>query len=247
MPASTSSKTSVALPSALATPISASMTRDSSPPDAISRSGPAGTPAFGAMRNSTASAPDGPGSRDSSATSKLAPAIARSASRSRTAAANRGAASARAADSSAARCSSSDRAASSSAIARSSATSAPASSSRRPPRRALPALRPARLAPRHRPPQPPPPPAHLVAPRAAALGVGQHRRDRAAVLALQPLEDGQALLGGVERAGLGVEPLGVAAQLARHVVGLVLHGAPALGEHVERRVDARHPPEPPPA
>ena len=42
MPASTSSKTSVAGPASAAAPISASITRESSPPDAISRSGPAG-------------------------------------------------------------------------------------------------------------------------------------------------------------------------------------------------------------
>ena len=47
MPASTSSKTSVAGPASAAAPISASITRESSPPEAISRSGPAGTPGFG--------------------------------------------------------------------------------------------------------------------------------------------------------------------------------------------------------
>ena len=45
---------------------SASITRESSPPDPISRSGPAGTPGFGAIRNSTASPPVGPGSRAAS-------------------------------------------------------------------------------------------------------------------------------------------------------------------------------------
>ena len=50
----------------------------------------------------------------------------------------------------------------------------------------------------------------LVVPRAAALGVLEHRRDRAAVLALQPVDGRQALLGGLERARLGLEPLGVA-------------------------------------
>ena len=57
MPASTSSNTSVGGPPVLATAISASITRESSPPDAVSRSGAAGTPGLGAIRNSTCSAP----------------------------------------------------------------------------------------------------------------------------------------------------------------------------------------------
>ena len=44
---------------AWATLMIASITRESSPPEAISRSGPAGTPGFGAIRNSTASPPVG--------------------------------------------------------------------------------------------------------------------------------------------------------------------------------------------
>ena len=59
----------------------ASMTRESSPPDAISRSGPAGTPALGAMTNSTASVPVGPGSRSASSIANVAPSMARSARR----------------------------------------------------------------------------------------------------------------------------------------------------------------------
>ena len=47
--------------------------------------------------------------------------------------------------------------------------------------------------------------AQLVVARAAALGVLEHRLDRAAVLSLEPLEHGQALLDGVERARLGLE------------------------------------------
>ena len=59
MPASTSSNTSVRDSPAPATVISASITRDSSPPEAVSRSGAAGTPGLGAIRNSTRSAPVG--------------------------------------------------------------------------------------------------------------------------------------------------------------------------------------------
>ena len=74
------------------------MTRDSSPPEAVSRSGAAGTPAFGASMSSTRSAPVGPtSSRGSRRTSKAAPSMARASSSSRTRSASRGAASALAA------------------------------------------------------------------------------------------------------------------------------------------------------
>ena len=55
-----------------ATLSSASITRDSSPPEAISRSGPAGTPGLAAIISSTVSAPRGPqpSSRGRSSTSK---------------------------------------------------------------------------------------------------------------------------------------------------------------------------------
>ena len=68
------------------------MTRESSPPDAISRSGAAGTPAFGASIISTASAPAGPPRSRSAATSKLAPSIVSSASAAVTASESCGAA-----------------------------------------------------------------------------------------------------------------------------------------------------------
>ena len=58
-PASTSSNTSVRDSPAPATVMSASMTRESSPPDAASRMGAAGTPGLGASRNSTRSLPVG--------------------------------------------------------------------------------------------------------------------------------------------------------------------------------------------
>src|SRR3954454_22465629 len=174
MPASTSSKTSVALPSALATPMSASMTRDSSPPDAISRSGPAGAPAFGAMRNSTASAPVGPGSPGSGGDPEPAPAPP---SRARLEPAVE-------------------------APARPPEGARPFADRRPQPRRrlrprrrqlgrALLELRPRRLELRGCPLERHLGAGQLVAPRAAALGVGQHRGDRAAVLALEPLEHRQ--------------------------------------------------------
>ena len=51
--------------------------RDISPPDAVSRSGAAGTPGFGAIANSTRSAPAGPSSsRGSSEISNAASSIA---------------------------------------------------------------------------------------------------------------------------------------------------------------------------
>src|SRR4051794_30684624 len=56
-PASTSSKTSVGEPAPAAKPVSASMTRESSPPEAASRSGEAGMPALVATMNSIRSAP----------------------------------------------------------------------------------------------------------------------------------------------------------------------------------------------
>ena len=54
----------------------ASITRESSPPEAISRTGPPGTPGFGAITNSTASPPLGPTSQPLSTTSKPACGIA---------------------------------------------------------------------------------------------------------------------------------------------------------------------------
>src|SRR5271166_6036978 len=128
-PASTSSKTSVPPGEAApATLITASITRESSPPEAISRTGAAGTPGLGAIRNSTVSAPQGPGSRSPSATSKLAPAIASSASCSPTALAKVLAAAVRAARSPSAQASSSAIARASSTPLLCSASSAPASS-----------------------------------------------------------------------------------------------------------------------
>ena len=74
---------------------------------------------------------------------------------------------------------------------------------------------------------------------ARALGrVGEHRLDRAAVLALQPVELRQALLDLVEAARRGVDALAVAAQLAGEVVGLDGEAVGPGGEAVQRGVDA---------
>src|SRR5262249_10190087 len=77
-----------------ATLSSASITRESSPPEAISRSGPAGIPGFGAISNSTVSAPRGPhpSSRSETSTENSASGMASSARRSRTSAPSAGAA-----------------------------------------------------------------------------------------------------------------------------------------------------------
>ena len=69
MPASSSSKTSVSPP---ATTAIASAMRESSPPDAVCATGESGRPGFGRIRNSTSSAPVGPGSRSVSARLELA-------------------------------------------------------------------------------------------------------------------------------------------------------------------------------
>ena len=82
-------------------------------------------------------------------------------------------------------------------------------------------------------------PVELGAARAARLGVLEHRGDRAAVLALEPVEQRQPLLDLVEPARRRVDALAVAAQLAREVVGLDGERLRPVGERVERRVDAR--------
>ena len=58
------------------------------------------------------------------------------------------------------------------------------------------------------------------------------------MLALEPVELREALLDLVEPARRGVDPLAVAAQLAGEVVGLDGERLRALGERVERGVDA---------
>ena len=206
MPASTSSNTSVELRPSLATLIRASITRESSPPDAISRTGPAGTPGFGASWKSTVRRPPGPLSgRGETATANRASGIASAARRSWTALPSAGAAAV------ARRAQGVRRGGQLVAApprarrgAASSASSAPASSSRRIRQRSAcawtasidpPCLRFRRWT---RP--------------------GAPRR--------------------LEPAGLAVQALLVAAQLARQVLGLHREGADALGQRVEVRVHA---------
>ena len=211
MPASTSSKTSVAEEPSLATPSRASMTRDSSPPDAVSRRAAAGTPGLGAMRNSTASAPVGPTGvlalaqldRERRALHRqLGQPLAHGVGQLR-----RG-------------------------PRRAPARSAAPSGQVGP--RGLQLRRRGLERGRRRPPAP------RAAPGSARRARGPPRSSRRACA---PAGAGRP---GVPRRRpaslalrLGVEPLGVAAQLAREVVGLQRDGAPALGEPVERRVDAR--------
>ncbi|CAB4876509.1 unannotated protein [freshwater metagenome] len=87
----------------------------------------------------------------------------------------------------------------------------------------------------------------LGVPRAATVGVGQDRLDRAAVLALEAFKQRKTLLERVERGGIAFEPLGVAPQLSRQVIGLVGQCGPALRNRVEPRVDAGDAVEPCPA
>ena len=174
-PASTSSNTSVRDSPAPATVISASITRESSPPEAVSRSGAAGTPGLGASMNSTRSAPVG---RRAPRAARARPRTRRPPSRARpapprTRSASRGAASPRAAVT----------------LGRQRGRA------RRAPRPAPP--RPAR--------SPPPAFSSSVALRAAALRVRQHRRHAAAVLALEPVVEVEPLLDLLEPAGLGLE------------------------------------------
>ena len=87
----------------------------------------------------------------------------------------------------------------------------------------------------------------LVAPRAAGLRVREHRRDRAAVLALEPVERGQPLLDLVQPPRRGVHRLAVAAQLAGDVVGLDARarrrGRPARRARRRRRASPPAPPD----
>ncbi len=160
------------------------------------------------MRNSTASAPAGPGSRSDSDTSNVAPSIARPASRSRTALASLGAAAARARRSPAA------------ALSRSARAAARAVGDVL--ERDLGAL-------------------ELGAALAAALGVLEHSGDRAAVLALKPVEQGQTLLDGLELAGGGLDALPHHAQLAGQILRLVDHAAGTLGQRIDFSIDPGDP------
>ena len=76
---------------------------------------------------------------------------------------------------------------------------------------------------------------------AAALGVREHRGHAAAVLALEPVVELEPLLDHVEPAGLGLERVGVAAQLRAEVLGLEPQSRQPLGERVQLGVRARAP------
>ncbi len=78
----------------------------------------------------------------------------------------------------------------------------------------------------------------LVAPRPRGGGVVEHRGERPAVLAHEPLDARQALFDRVERALLAGDPLAVAVQLGGEILRLDRERAQPLGERVEVRVDA---------
>ena len=83
----------------------------------------------------------------------------------------------------------------------------------------------------------------LLTTRASMRGVCEHGRDRAAVLAQQPLGRGEALFDLIERAILTGEAFAVVAQLRREISRLE-HDAPqTLGERIQMR-DRRPPPRP---
>ena len=193
-------------PAWAATPMSASITRDSSPPEAVSRSGPAGTPGLGAIRNSTSSPP------------RRAVAVALGDARLEARALHRQPASR------------STHRLRQRAGGRAARFPQPLGQLRELGPRGL-DLRLAGLERLLGARQ-------LVAPAAALLGVGEHGRDRAAVLALQAVEQREALLDLVEPAGRRLDALAVAAQLAREVVGLDGQRLRAVGQRVELGVDA---------
>ena len=66
----------------------------------------------------------------------------------------------------------------------------------------------------------------------------QHRGDAAAVLALEPVVELEPLLDDVEPAGLGLERVGVAAQLGAQVLGLEPQRGEPFGQRVELGVGA---------
>ena len=191
-----------------ATVISASITRESSPPDAASRIGAAGTPWLGASMNSTRSAPLAPtSSLGSSTTSNDAPSIASDDSSSTTRFARRRPCL--------------------SAGGSEAAGQLIASAARFHKRRLgalgldLGALEARSLG-------------------AAALSVREHRGHAAAVLALEPVVQLEALLDDVEPAGLGLERVGIAPQLRAEVLRLQAKCREALRQDIELRIGSRH-------
>ena len=78
----------------------------------------------------------------------------------------------------------------------------------------------------------------LVAALAAGDRMGEHGGDGAAVLALEALERGEALLDLVQPAGRRFDALGVAVQVVQQVLGLERERTSAGRERVELGVDA---------
>ena len=78
----------------------------------------------------------------------------------------------------------------------------------------------------------------LGVPHPARLGMLEHRRDRPAVLALEPVQQRQPLLHLVEATWSRLDALGVAVQLVHEVLGLERQCADAAGERVELCVHA---------
>ena len=70
--------------------------------------------------------------------------------------------------------------------------------------------------------------------------MGEHRLDAAAVLAQQPVERVEPFLDRDQAPGIGLDPLGVVAQLAGDVGQLDRERLEALGDRVEARVDSAY-------
>ena len=71
----------------------------------------------------------------------------------------------------------------------------------------------------------------------AALGVGEHRLDAAAVLAFEPVDRLEPFLDPEQPARVGGDALGVVAQLGGDVADLDVQRRDPLGDRVERRVE----------
>ena len=192
--------------------ISASITRDSSPPEATSRSGPGATPGFGPIRNSTASPPAGPS----------APALVPGARAILDHDLERRLRHRQVAQLGAHRLRERPAALATPPPAGRAASSLEggdvALQLLLQPRRRLPGIR------------------EPVAFGAAALGVLEHRFDRPAVLALQPRELLEALLDGREALRVGLDRPEVGAQLGSDVLQLVDDGLRTRRERAERLV-----------
>ena len=81
----------------------------------------------------------------------------------------------------------------------------------------------------------------LLASVATALRIGEHRPDRAAMLATQLVDYLKALLDQVDLARLGLQRFRVRPQVAGELAGLRDELAPAGNQRVESAIDALHP------